>query len=82
MMAFLDYFIEIIFFFFFLEFNRLERLKLIKKKQKKLGGGRGEDIHFHWTSKNYRSLCVSPRTRYNHLDAAQVFLFPFVTGVC
>lgn len=40
MMAFLDYFIEIIF-FFFLEFNRLERLKLTKKKKNwEVGEGR------------------------------------------
>lgn len=47
MMAVLDYFIEIIFLFC----NLIVGKTKINKK-KKLRGGRGEDIHFEWTSKD------------------------------
>lgn len=46
MMAVLDYFIEIIFLFCNLIVGKT------KINKKKLRGGRGEDIHFEWTSKD------------------------------
>ena len=76
MMAVLDYFIEIIFLFC----NLIVGKTKINKKNWEVGEGRISISNGR--PRTYRSLCVSPRTRYNHLDDAQVFLFPFVTGVC
>ena len=81
MMAVLDYFIEIIFLFCNLIVGKT-KINKNKRQKKNWEVGEGRISISTGRPRTYRSLCVSPRTRYNHLDAAQVFLFPFVTGVC